>query len=135
MYNIFKIKKIWKAIAAVLYSLAFLIYYWSEKENSPLSNIPFYIALLGTIASIVSIFIPTERVITFTKNDWKEIKPNDYILAIDYKKHGIGTTVSAVVFQKQGDRYEDVSCESWHDKDGNVFLSASIALDGKVKIT
>jgi hypothetical protein len=136
MINILKIKKVWKAIAVGLYSLAFLIYYWSEKDKSPLSTLPFYIALFGTIASIVSIFIPTERVIEFTKNDWKEINPSDFILTIDYKKHGIGTTISTVVYiKKDNGEYEEISCGARHDRDGNVYLSANVLIDGKVKIS
>ena len=96
-----------KAIAFILYLLAFLIFFWTESENSLLRSFPFYIVLRGTIASITSMYLPTERFIIFSESQWEKIE-DGYILEIKYSAHGLGAAPSIVVIELRNKSYEEV---------------------------
>lgn len=55
---------------------------WTEKT----SVLGFISLLLGTLGSIVSIFIPTNYILEFTESDWKSGEDNDFCLFISIKK-------------------------------------------------
>lgn len=105
---------------------------WNEKT----SIIGFCILAIGTLGSILSIFIPNDYTFNFTKSDWQKNEiENDYFLIIEEKKHGIGNSPLVQTFRDNNNTFEEVSISSHQDEVGNITISANSKFKGKVIIT
>lgn len=124
-------------IAAIcLLLLAVILLLFSTDWNDKTAVLGFIILVIGTLGSIVSIFIPTDYTFNFIITDWKRNEvENDYFLFIKATKHGIGKSPQVQTFQKNKDIFENVGVSSHHDENGNITISANSPFNGKVIIT
>lgn len=129
-------KKIVQIIAICLLLLAVVMLLYSTNLSDTTSVIGFSSLVIGTLGSILSIFIPTVYNFYFTETDWiKNDIENDYYLIIQVKKHGIGNSPQVQTFQNNNNAFEEVGVSSNHDEKGNVTISANSTFKGKVIIT
>jgi len=124
-------------IAAIcLLLLAVILLFSSTNWNDKTSVWGFFSLVIGTLGSIISIFIPTDYTFNFIITDWKrnEIE-NDYFLLIKATKHGIGKSPQVQTFQKNKDIFENIGVSCHQDENGNITISANSTFNGKVIIT
>lgn len=122
------------AIAFLLFAVILLIPNtdWSTKT----SILGFFSLVLGTLGSIISIFIPTSYTYFFFEEDWKRNEQsNNYSLLITAKKHGLGNSPKVQTLRKNDLHFEEVGVSSHHDKKGNIIIGATITFEGKVIVT
>jgi hypothetical protein len=106
------------------------------NTNSTLAFISF---LLGTLGSVLSIFIPSNYTFLFTNKDWVDNKEGELHLLISASKHGQGTSPTAQVFLKEGDHYQEVITDLTHTSKGDVIVKVNalveMSMNGKVIIS
>lgn len=124
-------RKITQKTSIFFLALGVFVFVISIDWASNLSVINLIILVLGTLGSIVSVFIPSSYSFKFSKADWKAAETS-YELVISMQQHGMGRTTNVDVFQNLNDYYEFVLVGISFDIKGNVKLSAIEPFDGKV---
>ncbi len=129
-------KKLVQLISTALLLLGVILLIPGTDWHSKASTFAFVSVLVGTIGSIVSIFIPSNYTLYFECEDWIQ-SDEDSFLTVKASKHGQGTSPTVQVFIKNKDSYDEVGAGTAHDKDGNVTVSASrtFTMAGKLVIS
>ena len=83
------------------------------------SKYGFVSVVLGTLGSIISIFIPSVFVFDFGKETWYK-ENEDYIIRIPSRKHGMGKSPQIQTFELQPDGYKEVGLGQGFDENGNI---------------
>lgn len=122
------------AITLLLVAVILLIPNTNWRDNSSIFG--FVSLVLGTLGSIISIFIPSTYTFSFIESDWqKNIESNNYSLLIAAKKHGLGNSPQVQTFLRTEMTYEECVVSSHHDKKGNITIGANKTFSGKVIIS
>ncbi len=122
------------AIAFLVIAVILLIPNTKWTENT--SVLGFISLVLGTLGSIISIFIPTTYTFSFLESDWhKNSESNDFSLLIAAKKHGLGDSPQVQTFLRNDKTFEEVGVSSNHDEKGNITIGVNSTFSGKVIIT
>jgi hypothetical protein len=130
------IKKIVQIIAIAFLVIAVLLLIPKTNWSENTSVWGFISLVLGTIGSIISIFIPTSYSFNFIESDWKKNETsNGYNLTITTKKHGMGNSPQAQTFKKANENYQEVGVYLHHDEKGNITIGANVIFNGKVIVT
>lgn len=89
--------------------------------------------ILGTVGSIMSIFIPTSYSTKFSENDWQYDEGDEsYFLKIQASKHGLGMSNDLSVYEKINKKYEVVDIAHDHDENGNITIKSNSKFEGKI---
>ncbi len=116
--------------------LAVILLIPSTKWSDLTSILAFVSLALGTLGSIISIFIPTVYNYLFSESDWKQdISRNEYYLEITSKQHGIGKSPQVQIFVLNKNGFELIITDAHHDDNGNVIIITALKFTGKVSIT
>ena len=122
------------AILLLLLAAGLLIPGTKWQENS--SMFGFISLALGTVSSIISMFIPTSYTFKFSHSDWQtNVVSSDFSVFVEAKKHGIGRSPQVQTFIKKDKIYEEMGVLSHHDEKGNITISANSTFIGKSVIT
>ena len=122
------------AITFLVIAVILLIPNTNWTENTSIFG--FFSLVLGTLGSIISIFIPTSFTFCFIESDWqKNIESNDFRLLIAAKKHGLGKSPQVQTYLRNSKTYEEVGVSSHHDDIGNIIIGANSTFTGKAIIS
>lgn len=129
-------KKKTQRISVTLLIFAVLLLIPNTKWTDNTSFLGFISLVLGTLGSVISVFIPNKYVFYFTRTDWKNFSGNeDFYIKISCKKHGLGNSPETRIFsQKDINIFEEVFVESNHDENGNITIFAGQVFTGKAII-
>lgn len=136
LQNIVSKKRKIQLTAVAFLILAVLLLIPNTEWSVNTSVYGFVSLVIGTIGSIISIFIPTSHTYNFNKFDWgKSSNSDEFSLYIKADKHGVGNSPQTQVFLRDNNDYQEVVIYSSHDNKGNIIISACETFDGKVVIT
>ena len=95
------------------------------------SKYGFISVVLGTLGSIISIFIPSVFVFEFGKETWYK-ENDDYFIRIPSSKHGMGKSPQIQTFEFEKDGYREVGVDQSFDEKGNITIAASSSFKGRI---
>lgn len=116
--------------------IALLIHVFvTDWKNFP-SILAFICAAFGTMASVLSLFIPNHYIFKFRKDDWVVGEDGNKKIVIGSRKHGLGKSPKAELFFKDDNgNYQSVLTTPQVDNDGNITITVQCGLcEGKVVI-
>jgi len=129
-------RKIIQLIAIFFLGLAIILLIPNTEWNEKSSVFGFISLVLGTLGSVISIFIPTSFTFHFDDIDWIFNKTNeDYSIIIKSKKHGLGKSLQIQTFMNNSTGYQEVGVSSNQDKKGNITIKAKRTFKGKVIVS
>jgi hypothetical protein len=118
------------AAAFLITAIVLLIPFTNWLDNTSIYG--FISLVIGTLGSIISIFIPTSFVYEFKEEDWDKKGERDYLLTIASKKHGLGSSSQVQTFMKQGEKLSMVGVSTTIDINGNIYVNSSQRFAGKI---
>jgi hypothetical protein len=130
-------KKVFQLISIIFLVVGVLLSVPGTDWHDTHSTLAFSSLVLGTLGSLISIFIPSNYTFYFTKEDWIE-RDNGYkYLFIDASKHGQGISPTVQVFMNNDSVYQEIGAATGHKENGDVSVGVSktAELSGKVVIS
>jgi len=124
-------------ISIIFLLTALFISIFITEWNEILSILTFTCTALGTIASIISLYIPNYYIFKFRKSDW--IIEEDGLskkIQISSKEHGLGKSPKAELFFKTSNgNYQSILTTPQVDSKGNITITIQCQeQEGKVVI-
>ena len=126
-------RKFIQFVSIVLICIGAIITIIEDRQN--VRCLSFWALIIGTIGSVVSMFVPNKYVLKFTVNSWNATNQRDYSIKIRKTEHGMGKNPISIIyrFNEISNSYEKVVCDIENDK-GNIILRANSTFTGKVVI-
>ena len=128
-------KKKYQTFAVFFLIMAILLLIPNTDWSKNNSIFGFISLIVGTIGSIISIYIPTNYTLLIFNKSWSNVNEGEYQLIISSKKHGLGKASHVQTFERVGDSFEEVSVAIRHDMKGDVIIGTSLRFEGKVILT
>jgi len=127
MNNKLKIK-----LTSVFFLIAGVVLLFPNTKWEELASIYGFISVvLGTLGSIISIFIPSVFIFEFEDKTWlKDL--DDYVIKIPAKNHGMGKSPQIQTFELEKDGYREVGVDQSFDESGNISIGATTNFRGKI---
>lgn len=105
---------------------------WTEQA----SIAGFCSLCLGTLATIISSFIPNNYTLEVTEDSWRQLSDRpEYRIQIPAKDHGFGRNPNVSLYQVEGNRNALVVVEVSHDKHGNIDVNTLSRFKGKALVS
>lgn len=128
-------KRIVQVIAVLFLLTSVALSIPNTEWNKGTSVYAFVTLVLGTVGSIISIFIPTSYTYPFDLQNWTSIAENEYKISISKKHHGMGGSPKCEAFMLKDVTYEVVGVHFTQDDKGNISMYASMPFKGKLVIS
>jgi hypothetical protein len=127
-------KKIIQILAIILLLIGLIVLvprtHWKDKTEI----IGFLSVAIGTLGSVLSIFIPTNYSYNFREADF-ENDNDSYFIVIHAKTHGLGKSATIKVYKLDEGVFSEVGIDSKIDPLGNVRFSSNIKFNGKIIVS
>ena len=126
-------KKSLQLVGCILLILSVVLDFVSHSTSSVILTISL---LFGTIASVISFFLPSSYSHLFEQKDWIQYSASSYKLSVTHKQHGMGKRPQATLYllnEKQ--KYEMVFAEIEYNSQGDILVISGQPFNGCISVS